>query len=115
MRYWNRQNRSSNCTDNSKLLKSSQIRVCVIGIGRIGLPTALTIANAKMPTIGVDINTELVNKINIGIFPLQDEPGYDKIFEDVINQKLFHATTKIEEAVPASDLIVLSLPTPMDE
>jgi len=99
----------------NKLLKSSQIHACVIGIGRIGLPTALTIANAKMPTIGVDINTELVNKINIGIFPLQDEPGYDKIFEDVINQKLFHATTKIEEAVPASDLIVLSLPTPMDE
>ena len=99
----------------NKLLKSSQIHACVIGIGRIGLPTALTIANAKVPTIGVDINTELVNKINTGIFPLKDEPGYDKIFEDVINQKLFHATTKIEEAVPASDLIVLSLPTPMDK
>jgi len=99
----------------NKLLKSSQIHACVIGIGRIGLPTALTIANAKMPTIGVDINTELVNKINTGIFPLNDEPGYDKIFEDVINQKLFHATTKIEEAVPVSDLIVLSLPTPMDK
>lgn len=99
----------------SKLLKSGQIHACVIGIGRIGLPTALTIANAKIPTIGVDINTELVNKINTGIFPLKDEPGYDRIFEDVINQKLFQATTKIEEAVPVSDLIVLSLPTPMDE
>ena len=99
----------------NKLLKSSQIHACVIGIGRIGLPTALTVANAKVPTIGVDINTELVNKINTGIFPLKDEPGYDKIFEDVINQKLFHATTKIEEAVPVSDIIVLSLPTPMDK
>ena len=98
----------------NKFLKSSQISACVIGIGRIGLPTALTIANAKVPTIGVDINAELVNKINTGIFPLKDEPGYDRIFEDVINQKLFHATTKIEEAVPISDLIVLSLPTPMD-
>jgi len=99
----------------NKLLKSSQIKACVIGIGRIGLPTALTIANAKVPTIGVDINTELVNKINTGIFPLNDEPGYDKIFEDVINRKLFHATTKIEEAIPVSDLIVLSLPTPIDK
>ena len=46
-----------------KLLKLNEIRACVIGIGRIGLPTALTLANAKMPTIGVDINSELVNKI----------------------------------------------------
>jgi len=99
----------------NKLLTSNQIRACVIGIGRIGLPTALTIANAKVPTVGVDINAELVNKINSGIFPLKDEPGYDKIFTDVMNQKLFHATTKIEEAVPNSDLILLSLPTPMDK
>jgi nucleotide sugar dehydrogenase len=99
----------------NKLLKSNQIRACVIGIGRIGLPTALTIANAKVPTIGVDINAELVNKINSGIFPLKDEPGYDKIFANVMSQKLFHATTKIEDAVPISDLILLSLPTPMDK
>jgi nucleotide sugar dehydrogenase len=99
----------------NKLLKSNQIRACVSGIGRIGLPTALTIANAKVPTIGVDINAELVNKINSGIFPLKDEPGYDKIFANVMSQKLFHATTKIEDAVPISDLILLSLPTPMDK
>ena len=98
-----------------KLLKLNEIRACVIGIGRIGLPTALTLANAKMPTIGVDINAELVNKINSEIFPLKDEPGYDKIFADVMSQKLFRATTKIEEAVPNSDLILLSLPTPMDK
>ena len=98
-----------------KLLKLNRIRACVIGTGRIGLPTALTIANAKVPTIGVDINAELVNKINSGEFPLKDEPGYDKIFADVMCQKLFHATTKIEEAVPNSDLILLSLPTPMNK
>ncbi|WP_268544249.1 nucleotide sugar dehydrogenase [Candidatus Nitrosotenuis cloacae] len=96
------------------LLKSGNVRVCVIGIGRIGLPTALFVANSKLPTIGVDINADLVNKINSKIFPLKDEPGYENIFNDVIDKKLFHATTKIEEAVPASDLILLSLPTPMD-
>lgn len=96
------------------LLKSYQLRVCVIGIGRIGLPTALFVANSKLPTIGVDINTDLVNKINSKIFPLKDEPGYETIFNDVIDKKMFHATTKIEDAVPVSDVILLSLPTPMD-
>lgn len=98
-----------------KFVELGQIRVCVVGIGRIGLPTALSVANAKLPTIGVDINADLVNKINSKIFPLKDEPGYEEIFNNVINQGFFHATTKIEEAVPISDLVLLSLPTPMDE
>ena len=48
-------------------------------------------------------------------FLLKDEPGYEEIFNDVIRNKKFSATTKIEDAVPNSDLILLSLPTPMDE
>ena len=96
-------------------LKSKTLRVCIIGIGRIGLPTALSFAKSGLRTIGMDINKELVDGINSGVFPLKDEPGYDKIFEDVINNKKFSATTNIEDAVSNSDLIVLSLPTPMDE
>jgi nucleotide sugar dehydrogenase len=96
-------------------LKLKTLRVCIIGIGRIGLPTALSFAKSGLQTIGMDINEELVESINSGIFPLKDEPGYDKIFEDVINNKKFTVTTNIEDAVSNSDLIVLSLPTPMDE
>jgi nucleotide sugar dehydrogenase len=96
-------------------IQSGKLRVCVIGIGRIGLPTALSFANSGLPTIGIDINTQLISMINSGTFPLKDEPGYDVIFENVIKDKKFTATTKIEEAVPTSDVILLSLPTPMDE
>ena len=95
-------------------IQSGNLSVCVIGIGRIGLPTALSFANSGLPTIGVDINTELVNMINSKIFPLKDEPGYDVIFEKVTNHK-FNATTKIQDIVPNSDVVILSLPTPMDE
>jgi nucleotide sugar dehydrogenase len=102
----------------SELVQSIQggkLKVCVIGIGRIGLPTALSFANSGLSTIGVDINAQLVSMINSGTFPLKDEPGYDTIFENVFKDKKFVATTKIEEGVPASDIILLSLPTPMDE
>ena len=95
-------------------LDSKSLRVCVIGIGRIGLPTALSFAKSGLETIGVDINENLVNNINSGIFPLKDEPGYDEIFNDVINSK-FSATTNVDNAVPNSNLILLSLPTPMDD
>ena len=105
----------NNIEDVRKSLDSKTLRVCVIGIGRIGLPTALSFAKSGLQTIGVDINENLVQNINSGKFPLKDEPGYNEIFDDVIKNKKFSATTNIEEVVPNSNLILLSLPTPMDE
>ena len=105
----------NNAEDVLESLNSKTLRVCVIGIGRIGLPTALSFAKSGLQTIGVDINEKLVENINSGKFPLKDEPGYDEIFDSVLKTKKFSATTKIEDAVPNSDLILLSLPTPMDE
>ena len=95
-------------------IQSGDISVCVIGIGRIGLPTALSFANSGLSTTGVDINSQLIEMINSKIFPLKDEPGYDVIFHKVLNEK-FNVSTKIEDVVPSSDVIILSLPTPMDE
>ena len=105
----------NNINEIKKSLDSKTLRVCVIGIGRIGLPTALSFAKSGLQTIGVDINESLIQNIKSGIFPLKDEPGYEEIFNEVLKQKIFSVTTKIEEAVPNSDLILLSLPTPMDE
>ena len=99
----------------NRSLESRTLKVCVVGIGRIGLPTALSFAKSGLDTIGVDINEILVNNINSGIFPLKDEPGYEEMFHEVLKSKKFSATTKIENAIPQSDLILLSLPTPMDE
>ena len=105
----------NNVEDVLNSLNSKSLKVCVVGIGRIGLPTALSFAKSGLETIGVDINESLVQDINSGKFPLKDEPGYDEIFDDVIKNKKFSATTDIEKAVPNSDLILLSLPTPMDK
>ena len=96
-------------------IQSGKLNICVIGIGRIGLPTALSFANSGLPTIGVDINEKLVEMITSRNFPLNDEPGYDIIFDKVINENKFKATTSFSEGVSSSDVIVLSLPTPMDE
>ena len=96
-------------------LFSGSITVCVVGIGRIGLPTALSFANSGLPTIGLDINSKLVENVNSGIYPLKDEPDYDVIFDKVINEKKFFATTNIEESVSKADVVLLSLPTPMDK
>ena len=96
-------------------LDAKSLKVCVVGIGRIGLPTALSFAKAGLYTIGVDINQKLVDSINTGNFPLKDEPGYEDVFNNVRKNGNFLATTDINEAISKSNLILLSLPTPMDE
>ena len=96
-------------------LDDKSLKVCVVGIGRIGLPTALSFAKAGLQTIGMDINTKLVDSLNQGNFPLKDEPGYEDIFNNAIKNGNFSATTDINEAVSKSNLILLSLPTPMDK
>ena len=104
--------------DNSQIqahLTSNSLKVGIVGIGRIGLPTALCFANSGFETIGIDINAELVNMVNSGDYPLKDEPEFDKIFEVVMHQKKLVATTNISKAALECDIILLSLPTPMDD
>ena len=104
--------------DNSQIeahLTSNSLKVGVVGIGRIGLPTALCFANSGFETIGIDINAELVTMVNSGDYPLKDEPGFAEIFENVHSQKKLVATSDLSKAVPECDIILLSLPTPMDD
>jgi len=95
-------------------LKNHSLKIGVVGIGRIGLPTALCIANSGLETIGIDINEKLVSMINSKDYPLRDEPEFDKIFDSAVSQKKFSATTNITEAIPKCDVVILSLPTPMN-
>ncbi|MGQ0375888.1 MAG: nucleotide sugar dehydrogenase [Nitrososphaerota archaeon] len=103
-----------NVENTRQLLASKNIHVCVIGIGRIGLPTALSFANYGLETIGVDVNDKLIEMINTRKYPLKDEPGFDTIFDNVIKNKKLKATKDIQQALSQSELVILSLPTPMD-
>ena len=105
----------SNIDEVRNSLVTKSLKVCIVGIGRIGLPTALSFAQAGLQTIGADINEKLVDSINAGNFPLKDEPGYEDIFNSVRKNGNFSATTDINEAISKSNVILLSLPTPMDE
>ena len=43
------------------------IKVCVVGLGYIGLPTATFIASKGFDVIGVDTNNEIIDKVNQGL------------------------------------------------
>ena len=95
-------------------ISTNNLTIGVVGIGRIGLPTALCFADKGFLTIGIDINTKLIDEINSGNYPLKDEPEFDKIFDKVITNKQFSATDNVSSSLSECDIIILSLPTPMD-
>lgn len=95
-------------------IPTNNVKIGVIGIGRIGLPTALSFADKGFQTVGIDINTKLIDQINSGSYPLKDEPDFDKIFDEVIKNGKFTATSDISSFLPTCDVVILSLPTPMD-
>jgi nucleotide sugar dehydrogenase len=105
---------SLNFSQIQECIENKSLKIAVVGIGRIGLPTALCFANSGFETIGIDINEKLVNMVNSGDYPLKDEPEFDKVFENVLEKKKFSAETDIKKVIPNSDIILLSLPTPMN-
>ncbi|EEU7019312.1 UDP-N-acetyl-D-mannosamine dehydrogenase [Campylobacter jejuni] len=82
-------------------------KVCVIGLGYIGLPTAAIFASRKIKVIGVDINQNIVDIINKGKIHIV-EPGLDILVHMVVNDGYLKATTLPEEA----DAFIIAVPTP---
>jgi UDP-N-acetyl-D-mannosaminuronic acid dehydrogenase len=80
--------------------------VTVLGLGYIGLPTALLFAKSGNQVIGVDINQSVVNSLNNGKLHIE-EPGLQELFISAKNN--FSATT----VVGPSDVFLITVPTPL--
>ena len=87
---------------------AEMIEVCVLGLGYIGLPTALLLASSGYKVKGIDINEKVVKAINKGRLPF-NEPGMDDIFEKAKNN--FTAQTEVEDA----DIFLIAVPTPLEK
>lgn len=85
-------------------------RVCVIGLGYIGLPTALVLAEHGHDVIGFDIDERRVESINRGD-PVIVEPEIVDRLRTALTVHNFHATTTIQPA----RYFIIAVPTPFLE
>ena len=83
--------------------------VNVIGLGYIGLPTALMMASHGVKVIGTDYNAELVATLNAGKTTFK-EKGLDELFQDALN-----AGVKFTTEYQVTDTYIVSVPTPYDK
>ncbi len=82
---------------------------CVVGIGYIGLPTAVCAALSGLDVTGVDVKASTVDRVNKGILP-QEEPGLAEALRKAVRSGLFRASLKPVVA----DLFLICVPTPFD-
>jgi UDP-N-acetyl-D-mannosaminuronic acid dehydrogenase len=81
--------------------------ISIVGLGYIGLPTAVMFASRKMNVIGVDVNQKVVDTINRGEIHIV-EPLLDIATHSAVEQGYLRATTTPEPA----EAFLIAVPTP---
>jgi UDP-N-acetyl-D-mannosaminuronic acid dehydrogenase len=84
-------------------------KICVLGQGYIGLPTALLFANNGHEVVGIDVNKRVVDTLKAGKMPFE-EKGFQELLDGAIARKAFRAESLVEEA----DAFLVAVPTPFD-
>jgi len=75
----------------------SNIKICIVGLGYIGLPSAALLANRGYQVQGVDVSQEVVNTINRGAIHII-EPDLDSFVHSAVNSGHLEASLKPEPA-----------------
>lgn len=81
----------------------------VIGLGYIGLPTALMMASHGVEVVGTDYNRKLVDTLNAGHTTFKED-GLDDLFKDAVK-----AGIKFTTEYQKTDMYIVSVPTPYDK
>lgn len=81
----------------------------VIGLGYIGLPTALMLASHDIEVIGTDYSKELVDKLNRGVVTFKEE-GLEDLFKKAVDKGV-----KFTTEYQVTDMYIVSVPTPYDK
>src|SRR4030042_956423 len=82
-------------------------KICVIGMGYIGLPTASTFAIHGVQVVGVDNNPEVLEALNAGRVHIQ-EPGLRALAEQAFGSGNLRLSREPEPA----DAFIIAVPTP---
>ena len=90
---------------------SGDLTVGIIGLGYVGLPTAIGFHDAGFEVWGVDVSQRTVDMVRAGENPTGD-PDVDDIVPAPGTER-WNITTSTAEAVPHCDAILVTVPTPI--
>ncbi|MBU6947458.1 nucleotide sugar dehydrogenase [Staphylococcus haemolyticus] len=86
------------------------MKLTVVGLGYIGLPTSVMFAKHGVDVLGVDINQKTIDSLQSGKVNIE-EPGLQEVFEEVLEAGKLKVSTQPDEA----DAFIISVPTPNND
>ena len=92
---------------------SKKAKVCVVGLGYVGVPLTVASAQAGFDVIGVDMEKEKVSMINKGICYVEDAYS-EKYLPDLVRAGLISATNSLPDGATSSDIVIVCVPTPLN-
>jgi len=104
---------SENTTALLDKIMSKKAKVCVVGLGYVGVPLTVASAQAGFDVIGVDMEKEKVSMINKGICYVEDAYS-EKYLPDLVRAGLISATNSLPDGATSSDIVIVCVPTPLN-
>ncbi|MDP9183622.1 MAG: nucleotide sugar dehydrogenase [Actinomycetota bacterium] len=89
--------------------------ICVVALGKIGLPLAVQMATKGHHVIGADVNQGTVDLVNAGHVPFPGETDLDVLLKQVVDSGHLEATTDTAAAVARSQAVVVVVPLFVDD
>ena len=90
------------------------MKICVVALGKIGLPLAVQFAVKGHDVIGVDVNATTVDLVNAATEPFPGEANLAEKLADVVGRGLLRATTGTAAAVAQAEAVVVVVPLCVD-
>lgn len=97
-----------------ELIENKTAKIGIIGLGQVGLPTALSFADAGFSVTGSDVNKKLLDGLTEGVVPFKEE-GLVELLRKCIQNRKFHIVGKTEDLIRECDVIIICVPTPLME
>ena len=88
-------------------VKDRNLKITILGMGYIGLPTAIAFARAGFVVNGFDVNLEVINSLKKGHIHIV-EPDLQEAFLEVFNEKKLIPINELKK----SDVFIIAVPTP---
>jgi nucleotide sugar dehydrogenase len=90
------------------------MKICVVALGKIGLPLAVQFATKGHTVVGADIAEATVRTVNAGQVPFPGEADLDVKLKQAVDAGLLRATTDTAAAVAGSEAVVVVVPLFVD-
>ena len=90
------------------------MKICVVALGKIGLPLAVQFASKGHTVLGADVSEPTVRSVNDGVVPFPGEADLDVKLKEAVNAGLLKATTDTAAAVAESEAVVVVVPLFVD-